>query len=70
MRFNKILPLLAVVFVAAGVSFAQDKTLGAIKGKVRVETGTPSGVVISTDNVGSNGALNATMALLSVTCCT
>ena len=46
MRFNKILPLLAVIFVAAGVSFAQDKTLGAIKGKVRVETGTPGGVTV------------------------
>ena len=46
MRFNKILPLLAVVFVAAGVSVAQDKTLGAIKGKVRVETGTPVGVTV------------------------
>ena len=46
MRFNKILLLLAVVLVAAGVSLAQDKTLGAIKGKVRVETGTPSGVTV------------------------
>jgi hypothetical protein len=46
MRFNKILPLLAVVLVAAGVSAAQDKTLGGIKGKVRVETGTPAGVTV------------------------
>ena len=46
MRFNKILPLLAFVVVCAGVSVAQDKTLGAIKGKVRVETGTPSGVTV------------------------
>ena len=46
MRFNKILPLLAFVVVCAGISVAQDKTLGAIKGKVRVETGTPSGVTV------------------------
>jgi hypothetical protein len=46
MRFNKILPVLAMVFVAAGISVAQDKTLGAIKGKVRVETGTPGGVTV------------------------
>ena len=50
MRFNKILPLLAFVLVAAGVAnisvAAQDKTLGAIKGKVRVETGTPGGVTV------------------------
>jgi hypothetical protein len=49
MRFNKILPVLAMVFIAAGVasiSIAQDKTLGAIKGKVRVETGTPGGVTV------------------------
>lgn len=46
MRFNKILPLLAMVLIAAGVSIAQDKTLGAIKGKVRVETGTPGGVTV------------------------
>jgi hypothetical protein len=46
MRFNKILPLLALVFIAGGIAVAQDKTLGAIKGKVRVETGTPGGVTV------------------------
>ena len=46
MRFNKILPVLAIVFIAAGISVAQDKTLGGIKGKVRVETGTPGGVTV------------------------
>lgn len=46
MRFNKILPLLALVLMTAGVSVAQDKTLGSIKGKVRVETGTPGGVSV------------------------
>jgi hypothetical protein len=48
MRFNKILPVLVIMFLAAGISVAQkqDKTLGAIKGKVRVETGTPGGVTV------------------------
>ena len=46
MRFTKILPLLAIVFIAAGISVGQDKTMGAIKGKVRVETGTPAGVTV------------------------
>ena len=48
MRFTKILPVLAIMFLAAGVLVAQDKdkTVGAIKGKVRVETGTPSGVTV------------------------
>lgn len=48
MRFIKILPVLVVMLLTAGVSAAQkqDKTLGAIKGKVRVETGTPGGVTV------------------------
>ena len=48
MRFNKILPVLAIIVLAAGLSVAQDKdkTVGAIKGKVRVETGTPGGVTV------------------------
>jgi len=46
MRFSKILPVLAIVFIVAGISVGQDKTLGAIKGKVRVETGTPAGVTV------------------------
>jgi len=50
MRFIKILPVLAIIFVAAGIAnisaAAQDKTMGAIKGKVRVETGTPGGVTV------------------------
>jgi hypothetical protein len=39
---------LVIILVAAGISVAQkqDKTLGAIKGKVRVETGTPGGVTV------------------------
>jgi hypothetical protein len=46
MRFNKILPLLALVLMAGGIAVGQDKTLGAIKGKVRVETGTAAGVTV------------------------
>lgn len=43
-RFALILPLL---FLASSVSFAQDKTLGAIKGKVRVEVGSAAGVLVT-----------------------
>ena len=46
MRFEKVAILVAVVLMAAGVAVAQDKTLGAIKGKVRVETGTPGGITV------------------------
>lgn len=46
MRFNKSL-LLAITLLAAGLAAGQDKSLGTIKGKVRVETGTPGGVTVS-----------------------
>jgi hypothetical protein len=46
MRFNKTLFVLAVILVTAGISLGQDKTLGTLKGKVRVETGTPAGVTV------------------------
>src|SRR5215212_11639676 len=46
MRFKKSLFILAIMLVASSASIAQDKTLGAIKGKVRVETGTPGGVTV------------------------
>jgi len=46
MKFEKLVLLLAIALGAAGVAVAQDKTLGAIKGKVRVETGTPAGVTV------------------------
>jgi len=47
LTFSKIL-FVAVVMVLAvvPVSFGQDKSSGAIKGKVRVETGTPGGVTV------------------------
>lgn len=47
MRFNKTPLVLAIVLFAAGISVGQkDKSLGTIKGKVRVETGTPGGVTV------------------------
>lgn len=46
MRFKKTLFAFALTLSVATVSLAQDKSLGAIKGKVRVETGTPAGVTV------------------------
>ena len=46
MRFKKSLFVIAIMLVACSVLVAQDKSLGAIKGKVRVETGTPGGVTV------------------------
>ncbi len=46
MRFNKTLFVLAIMLLASSISLGQDKSLGAIKGKVRVETGTPGGVSV------------------------
>jgi len=38
--------LVTMMLACAAVALAQDKSSGAIKGKVRVETGTPSGVTV------------------------
>jgi hypothetical protein len=47
MRFTKSLWILFIVFVVAGVSYAQSKSgPGGIKGKVRVEVGSPNGVTV------------------------
>jgi hypothetical protein len=51
MRFKKTLFVLAIIFATAGITGAQNnqdknKSLGAIKGKVRVETGTPAEVTV------------------------
>jgi hypothetical protein len=46
MRFKKTLFVVAIMLIGATASYAQDKTLGGIKGKVRVETGTPAGVTV------------------------
>jgi hypothetical protein len=45
-KFTKTVIALTILVAAAAVSFAQDKSSGAIKGKVRVETGTPAGVTV------------------------
>lgn len=45
MKFNKTL-FLAVTLLVAGIAVGQDKTLGTIKGKVRVETGNPGGITV------------------------
>lgn len=46
LKFNKILLTAVVMLAAAVASLGQDKSTGAIKGKVRVETGTPAGVTV------------------------
>ncbi len=46
MRFKKTVLMVTTILLAAGVSFAQDKSFGGIKGKVRVETGSPAGVTV------------------------
>ena len=52
LKFTKTLIVIATLLVAVAVSFGQskqqgkDKTLGAIKGKVRVETGTPGDITV------------------------
>jgi hypothetical protein len=46
MRFKKSLYVVAIMLAGSVAAMAQDKTLGAIKGKVRVETGTPAGVTV------------------------
>lgn len=46
MRFKKTLFVFALTLSLATVALGQDKSLGSIKGKVRVETGTPGGVTV------------------------
>jgi len=46
MRFTKTLSMMAVVVLAASVAYSQDKSLGIIKGKVRVEVGSPNGITV------------------------
>jgi len=45
-KFSKTIFAAVLMMACAAVSFAQDKSTGAIKGKVRVETGTPAGVTV------------------------
>jgi len=44
--FRKVGYLLVVLLLTTGAPAAQDKSSGSIKGKVRVETGTPAGVTV------------------------
>lgn len=46
MKFNRSLFFVLVVILLAGNVLAQDKSTGSVKGKVKVETGTPAGVAI------------------------
>lgn len=46
MRFKKTLFVVAIMIFATAAASGQDKSLGAIKGKVRVETGTAAGVTV------------------------
>lgn len=46
MRFTKTLSILAVMLLAAFLTYSQDKSTGGIKGKVRVEVGSPNGITV------------------------
>lgn len=46
MKFNKSVFVFLLIILMTGTAFAQDRSSGGIKGKVRVETGTPAGVAI------------------------
>ncbi|HYJ88496.1 MAG TPA: carboxypeptidase-like regulatory domain-containing protein [Pyrinomonadaceae bacterium] len=46
MRSNKSIFVSLLIMLVTGSVFAQDRSSGGIKGKVRVETGTPAGVAI------------------------
>jgi hypothetical protein len=46
MRFKRTLVVLFVAVFGAYSAAAQDKSTGSIKGKVKVETGTPAGITV------------------------
>jgi hypothetical protein len=46
MKVNKPLFFFLLAILLAGNVLAQDKTTGGVKGKVRVESGTPAGVAV------------------------
>ena len=46
MRFKKSIGTVLLGLMACSVAFGQDKTTGAIKGQVRVASGTPNGVTV------------------------
>ena len=47
MRFNKTLIAVLLGLLTVSVAYSQDKTTGGIKGKVRVEVGSASGVTVA-----------------------
>ena len=46
MKLHRSIPVLLIALLLSAVVFAQDKRTGGVKGKVRVETGTPGGVSV------------------------
>ena len=46
-RFKKVFVSLFLLLLTASFAYSQDKTTGGIKGKVRVETGSPGGIKVS-----------------------
>jgi hypothetical protein len=46
MKLGRLYLALIVLGILSGVGLAQDKSTGSIKGKIRVETGTPGGVAV------------------------
>ena len=46
MRFTKLTLTTAIVFIAALAIGAQDRTVGTLRGKIRVESGSASGVTV------------------------
>ena len=46
MRFTKTFLATAVLLLTVSVGYSQDKTTGVIKGKIRVEVGSPNGVTV------------------------
>lgn len=46
MRFNKTVLCIFFMLTLACMTFAQDKTTGSLKGKIKVETGSASGVTV------------------------
>jgi hypothetical protein len=46
MKFTKLIPAAAFLLLLSVSSWAQEKNTGAIKGKVRVEKGSPAGVAV------------------------
>ncbi len=46
MKLHKTISVMACITLGLVTAMAQDKSTGGVKGKVRVETGSPSGVLV------------------------